>query len=584
MDLTSPGQCDSDEDDPLRNFVILDVHFIKAAHAFCNITALVKGDFEISYGKEINILGLTYNPIEDYEVGHPFRLNIKLDREKRSIFGNVESGRNKLPKDGRPVKFTIVSDEVFDISNRRYLSEVTIADALRERLGKSQVVVQEKPHSSADRNQYQQEIVLNVEGGHKSTLKRHRSEKFLEIYSSEQSKTINVEYESDDDIGVLINKINIKRRKTDGLRKIYNLTQITLMCGDEKLQMDQLVKDILFDFDNPRIILSIDRPSQSRVSTPVDSNSVVEEHTTERAEQMSPEITEVTTEHVVTPVPFFSNQTLQVVRVQPNSTPIQRVDTVPVRLIILKVALPSSSFIELSIAEDATLRQLKELVLQKLNEGVFDVDTYGLPTVDNLRLVRLGTELQPNEAALVGLNLANNDTLISQWPPRPIQPQQGRVINQNLAEEADGDALEFGRSEEATKIRNLSIFQRNFKECVKASKRRIDPNDRIRFNDPAREPPPNPVVSDLGDPFDDIGNALLEWSEQLHKTADVLVADPRYGDNVDELNRHRRLIDNNMQAARYLTPVIKHLTNFIIPIDRTADNPRRFRVQRNTEN
>ncbi len=128
-------------------------------------------------------------------------------------------------------------------SNRRYLSEVTIADALRERLGKSQVVVQEKPHSSADRNQYQQEIVLNVEGGHKSTLKRHRSEKFLEIYSSEQSKTINVEYESDDDIGVLINKINIKRRKTDGLRKIYNLTQITLMCGDEKLQMDQLVKE-----------------------------------------------------------------------------------------------------------------------------------------------------------------------------------------------------------------------------------------------------------------------------------------------------------------------------------------------------
>ena len=103
-------------------------------------------------------------------------------------------------------------------SNRRYLSEVTIADALRERLGKSQVVVQEKPHSSADRNQYQQEIVLNIEGGNKSTLKRHRSEKLLKIYSSEQEKVIEVEYESDDDIGVLVNKINIKRRKTDGLR------------------------------------------------------------------------------------------------------------------------------------------------------------------------------------------------------------------------------------------------------------------------------------------------------------------------------------------------------------------------------
>lgn len=573
MEHDTPGQCDSDEDDPLRNFVISDVNFIKATHAFCNITALVKGDFEISYGREINILGLTWNPIEDFVVGHPFRLKINLDREKRSIFGNVESGRNKLPKDGRPVKFTIVSDEVFDISNRRYLSEVTIADALRERLGKSQVVVQ-KPHSSEDRNQYQQEIVINVEGGSKSTLKRPRLEKFLKIYSSEQSKIIEVEYESDDDIGVLINKINIKRRKTDGLRKIYNLTQITLKCGDEKLEMDQRVKDILEDYGNPTITQSIDRPARSRVSTPV------QEQAAERAEQMSPELIEQPTQQAVAPV-SYSNQT---VPVQPNSAPVQQVDTVPIRQLTLKVALPNSTFTEMSIAENATLRQLKELVIQKLNEGVFDFDQYGHPTVDNLRLVRSGIELQPNDAALNGLNLANNDTLISQWPPRPAQPQQGRVINQNQAEEAEGAPPEFGRSEEATKIRNLSIFQRNFKECVFASKRGIDPADRTRYNDPASEPPANPVVSDLGDPLDNIGNALLEWSEQLHKTADILVADPRYGDNVDQLNTDRRLIDNNMQAARYLTPVIKHLTNFIIPIDRTGDNPRRFRVQRNAEN
>lgn len=571
MEHDTPGQCDSDEDDPLRNFVISDVNFIKATHAFCNITALVKGDFEIRYGREINILGLTWNPIEDYVVGHPFRLKINLDREKRSIFGNVESGRNKLPKDGRPVKFTIVSDAVFDISNRRYLSEVTIADALRERLGEKQVVVQQKPHSSADRNQYQQEIVINVEGGNKSPLKRRRLDKVLKIFSSEQSKVIEVEYESDDDIGVLINKINIKRRKTDGLRKIYNLTQITLKCGDEKLEMDQLVKDILEDYGNPTITQSIDRPARSRVSTPV------QEQAEERAEQMSPELTEQPTQQAVTPV-SYSNPT---VPVQQNSAPVQ---PVPIRQLTLKVALPSSMFTELSIAENATLRQLKELVIQKLNEGVFDLDQHGLPTVDNLRLVRLGAELRPNDAALNALNLANNDTLISQWPPRPAQPQQGRVINQNQAEEAEGAPPEFGRSEEATKIRNLSIFQRNFKECVLASKRGIDPADRTRFNDPAREPPANPVVSDLGDPLDNIGNALLEWSEQLHKTADVLVADPRYGDDVNRLHRHRNLIDNNMQAARYLTPVIKHLTNFIIPIDRTGENPRRFRVQRNADN
>ena len=176
-------------------------------------------------------------------------MTIRVDREKSKIFGIVECAENdkeRLRK-GRPVQFVIVTQDVFDI---RRLPGVTIGENLQDRLGRSAVTVEE-PHSFHERaRNYQQEIVLSVEGGvttfktsNVESRKRSRREHILELYSEEQKKTIQVEYESDDDIGCLLNKINYKRRKTRGLKKIYNLTQITLRIGDEKLQADQLVKE-----------------------------------------------------------------------------------------------------------------------------------------------------------------------------------------------------------------------------------------------------------------------------------------------------------------------------------------------------
>ncbi|CAG5094291.1 Oidioi.mRNA.OKI2018_I69.XSR.g13427.t1.cds [Oikopleura dioica] len=544
----SPGtsEAERDESDLSRNLLITHVKFVKAAHAFCYLTATLKGSFEIEYGAELNVLGLKDNPVEDYQVGLPFSLTIRVDREKSKIFGIVECAENdkeRLRK-GRPVQFVIVTQDVFDI---RRLPGVTIGENLQDRLGRSAVTVEE-PHSLHERaRNYQQEIVLSVEGGvtkNFESRKRSRREHILELYSEEQKKTIQVEYESDDDIGCLLNKINYKRRKTRGLKKIYNLTQITLRIGDEKLQADQLVKDVLEDHGHAKITQSIDRPrvpSPSTLLCPL--NSPAQHRLCEKQLRLGSPKTK---------------------------------EALPARL------SPSQALVQkINIAEDATIQQLKEVVIEKLNEGEFDVATFGMPNSDNLRLIRQGIELQPNQAAISQFSIVNNDVLNSQWPRPPPTVQEGRVIN-NQRNEEEGYAPEMGRGEEATKIRNMSIFQRNFIECVKASKRGINPNDRPRYNDPSREPPPNPVVRDLGNPLDELGNALLQWSSQLHRTADVLYADPRYGNDVDRLDKDRRLIDNNMQAARYLSPIIKHLTNVIIPIDR-GENPRRFKVQRQTD-
>ena len=45
---------------------------------------------------------------------------------------------------------------------------------------------------------------------------------------------------------------------------------------------------------------------------------------------------------------------------------------------------------------------------------------------------------------------------------------------------------------------------------------------------------------------------MLTWSIQLHRLADQLIRDEALPDrNSDVYQRHRRLIQNNMDAARY---------------------------------
>jgi hypothetical protein len=102
---------------------------------------------------------------------------------------------------------------------------------------------------------------------------------------------------------------------------------------------------------------------------------------------------------------------------------------------------------------------------------------------------------------------------------------------QSLVIEEEVDVHLVGHSAEATKIRHISVFRRNVDECIRASKCDISPNDRIRHNNPAPGLPSYPTVRDLGDTFDEVGITLVKWCSELHKTADVLIADQDYGNS-----------------------------------------------------
>ena len=60
---------------------------------------------------------------------------------------------------------------------------------------------------------------------------------------------------------------------------------------------------------------------------------------------------------------------------------------------------------------------------------------------------------------------------------------------------------------------------------------------------------------------------MLTWSIQLHRLADQLIRDePLPNRNSDVYQRHRRLIQNNMDAARYNFEYKKKLLSFSLLI------------------
>ena len=81
MELGTPGSSEgeSEESDLSGNLLITHVKFIKSAHAFCCLTATLKGSFELEYGADLNVLGLKDNPVEDYQVGLPFRSGLFIE-------------------------------------------------------------------------------------------------------------------------------------------------------------------------------------------------------------------------------------------------------------------------------------------------------------------------------------------------------------------------------------------------------------------------------------------------------------------------------------------------------------------------
>ena len=70
---------------------------------------------------------------------------------------------------------------------------------------------------------------------------------------------------------------------------------------------------------------------------------------------------------------------------------------------------------------------------------------------------------------------------------------------------------------------------------------------------------------------------MLIWSHQLTRLGEQLIRDQHLGEHTSaEYQQHRRIIQNNMDAARYLSPQLQYFCQFIIPLGESR--PRRLAV------
>ena len=164
---------------------------------------------------------------------------------------------------------------------------------------------------------------------------------------------------------------------------------------------------------------------------------------------------------------------------------------------------------------------------------------------------------------------------------------QDTTMNESAAPRPNAESVNMSNAVRA-RLNNCRILQRNFEACVDAAQTSKvlfevskiffiyylkDPAHRERFNEAETPTPPSPSARDFGYLVRDMANSLRTWSFQLHRLSDQLIRDePLPDSNSKEYQTARRLIQNNMDASRYMSPELQNFCQFVIPL---GDEPPR---------
>ncbi|CBY18839.1 unnamed protein product [Oikopleura dioica] len=126
------------------------------------------------------------------------------------------------------------------------------------------------------------------------------------------------------------------------------------------------------------------------------------------------------------------------------------------------------------------------------------------------------------------------------------------------------------------RLRHISIFHRNFRAALVQGVNNARPEDRPRFNDPERMTPVTPQAKDLGQTVRLLADDIRTFGLELIRLGAEFHRDPNFNGDDEAKENFRRLIQNNMDAARYLHPLLTNLTNITIPLPH--DPPRYLSV------
>ena len=146
-------------------------------------------------------------------------------------------------------------------------------------------------------------------------------------------------------------------------------------------------------------------------------------------------------------------------------------------------------------------------------------------------------------------------------PLPPINPQRS-----STADNRSNRRLQPYRVNRAqTRLYNCDVLHKNIVACINASATAMNPVERTRFNEPAEPTPTDPTAIDFGNHVMKFATAMRDWAVELNKMSDLLIRDPELTGSDQEYAR--RLIQNNIDTARYTQPYLQNFTKFCIPLN-----------------
>jgi len=227
-------------------------------------------------------------------------------------------------------------------------------------------------------------------------------------------------------------------------------------------------------------------------------------------------------------------------------------------LLNIKVQERDGFIINVSVDRNKTIRDLKEKLESQLDEQRRCL-------ARNMRLSIVGRQLDQDSMKLNEISFTEESILT-------LIRVHDSTMTASVEQRQNSDSMNMSNAVRA-RLNNCRILQRNFEACVDAAQTSKDPAHRERFNEAETPTPSSPTSRDFGYLVRDMANSLRTWSFQLHRLSDQLIRDESLPDpNSKEYQKARRLIQNNMDASRYMSPELQNFCQFVIPL---GDEPPR---------
>jgi len=126
----------------------------------------------------------------------------------------------------------------------------------------------------------------------------------------------------------------------------------------------------------------------------------------------------------------------------------------------------------------------------------------------------------------------------------------------------------------------MYILLRNVEACLSNANHKRESNRRVRFNYPTRQTEKKLFAKDLGLFTLELADIVRNLGLALSELSNLFVRDPPLVQGTEQYTQAKLMIQNVMDAHRYLAPTCVNMARLVIPLDHhpSDDNPRPLHI------